>query len=145
MLYETSQVQPSARILCTGHSLGAALAMLAAHDIAPKLKPQHRQVYQLSSSVTKAMQSICCILHLIFLPLCATLCKVGIVDMGCQNRATIYCRQILMHQLKFAWSCCYMTAVQASLLAHLWCNTIDAAFIYMCCCDVLFVHACHVS
>ena len=43
-LYKTGELDAAARICVTGHSLGGALAMLAAHDIATQIKPQHLQV-----------------------------------------------------------------------------------------------------
>ncbi|KAK9788602.1 hypothetical protein WJX73_002360 [Symbiochloris irregularis] len=44
-LYDTGAVQRDAQIRITGHSLGGALAMLAAHDIAVELHPPRMQVY----------------------------------------------------------------------------------------------------
>ncbi|KAK9799340.1 hypothetical protein WJX73_007370 [Symbiochloris irregularis] len=44
-LYSTGQVDAGARVCVTGHSLGGALAMLAAHDIATQIQPARLQVY----------------------------------------------------------------------------------------------------
>ena len=44
MLMNTGAVDQEPRIICTGHSLGGALAMLAALDIAVDIKPKQLQV-----------------------------------------------------------------------------------------------------
>ena len=43
-LFSSGRVRRDARIYVTGHSMGGALAMLAAHDIAVELNPPCMQV-----------------------------------------------------------------------------------------------------
>lgn len=43
-LYKSGAIDADAHVCVTGHSMGGALAVLAAHDIAAELKPHSMQV-----------------------------------------------------------------------------------------------------
>ena len=54
MLLNTGAVERGARVLCTGHSLGGALAMLAALEIAADARLRPLQVWCLGHSLVLA-------------------------------------------------------------------------------------------
>lgn len=57
-LYKSGAIDADAHVCVTGHSMGGALAVLAAHDIAAELKPHSMQVQS-----SKFPFNCACMLH----------------------------------------------------------------------------------